>query len=107
MSITVHPIIYHSYSITSIEKYNTYSLLVLPNKTKSIYTLLFNELRNIALQNDLILNPKTITVDYEKAAIGALKNIFPNSKIKGCNFHFNQCIFRKIQEIGLRQDYFN
>ncbi len=79
----------------------------LPSKTKSIYTLLFNELRNITLKNDLILNPKIITIDYEKGAIGALKNVFPHSKIKGCNFHFNQCVFRKIQEIGLQQDYYN
>jgi hypothetical protein len=79
----------------------------LPNKTKSTYTLLFNELRNITLKHDLVLNPKFISIDFEKGAIGALKNVFPNSKIKGCNFHYNQCIFRKIQEIGLQQDYYN
>ncbi|CAF3857569.1 unnamed protein product [Rotaria sordida] len=79
----------------------------LPKKTKSIYTLLFNELRTITLQHDLVLNLKFITIDFEKGAIAALKNVFPNSKIKGCNFHYNQCIFRKIQEIGLQQDYYN
>ena len=77
----------------------------LPNKTKLTYTSLFNELRTITLQHDLILNPRIITVDYEKAAISALKYLFPNAMIKGCNFHFNQCIFRKIQEIGLQQQY--
>lgn len=79
----------------------------LPNKTKAMYTLLFNELRTITLQHDLVLNPKVITVDFEKGAIGALKNVFPNSLIKGCNFHYNQCIFRKIQEIGLQQNYYD
>lgn len=79
----------------------------LPSKTKSIYTLLFNEIRNAALKYELVLNPKFITVDYEKGAIGALKNVFPNATVKGCNFHFNQCVFRKIQDIGLQQEYYS
>ncbi|CAF3499844.1 unnamed protein product [Rotaria sp. Silwood1] len=79
----------------------------LPNKTKSIYILLVNELRTVSLKHDLVLNPKFITIDFEKSAIAALKNVFPNSKIKRCNFHDNQCIFRKLQEIGLHQDYYN
>lgn len=39
------------------------------------------------------------------AMLQALKNIFPNSEIKGCNFHFNQCIWRKVQELGLVKEY--
>lgn len=58
-----------------------------------------------AIEQDLILNPKTITLDFEKGAISALKNVFPNASIKGCNFHYNQCIFRKIQELGLQKEY--
>ncbi|CAF2618161.1 unnamed protein product [Rotaria sp. Silwood2] len=80
-----------------------YSLL--PNKTKNIYTLFSNELRTAAVKYDLVLNPKFITIDFEQSAIGALKNIFPNTTIKGCNFHYNQCIFKKIQDLGLQKDY--
>ena len=69
--------------------------------------MLLNELRTIILKHDLVLNPKFITIDFEKGVIAALKNIFPNSKINSCNFHYNQCIFRKIQGIELQQDYYN
>ena len=60
---------------------------------KSIYTSLFDELRTATLKHDLVLNPKFITIDFEKGAIGALKNVFPNAVIKSCTFHYNQCIF--------------
>ena len=39
------------------------------------------------------------------AMLQALKKTFPSSQVKGCNFHFNQCIYRKIQELGLVKDY--
>ena len=81
-----------------------YSLL--PNKTKLTYTSFFNEVRNAAIKNDLILNPKFITIDFEQSAINALKHVFPNVTIKGCNFHYNQCLFRKLQELGLQQTYY-
>ena len=77
----------------------------LPNKTKNIYKLFFNELRTVAVNNDLILNPNFITLDFEQGAISALKQVFPATTLKGCNFHFNQCLFRKIQEIGLQTEY--
>ena len=82
-----------------------YSLL--PNKTKSCYVSLFNELRSATVKNDLILNPKYITTDYEQGAISAIKRVFPNSTIKGCNFHYNQCLFRKLQELGLQKGYYD
>jgi hypothetical protein len=66
-----------------------------------MYKLFLNELRTATIQHNLILNPRFITIDFERGAIGALKNIFPNALIKGCNFHFNQCLFKKIQELGL------
>ena len=40
-----------------------YSLL--PNKTKLTYISFFNEVRNVAIKNDLILNPKFITIGFE------------------------------------------
>jgi hypothetical protein len=78
---------------------------LLPNKTKKIYALLFNELRTVAIQNGLVLNPLFITTDFEQGAISALRNVFPNASIQSCNFHYNQCIFKKIQELGLQKDY--
>ena len=30
-----------------------------------------------------------------------LQALFPNVQIRGCNFHFNQCLWRKIKDIEL------
>lgn len=44
---------------------------------------------------------------FEEAAIRSLKNVFPSVQILGCNYHFNQCVWRKIQELGMIHDYTN
>ncbi|XP_039303436.1 uncharacterized protein LOC120357336 [Solenopsis invicta] len=39
--------------------------------------------------------------DYEVAAISSMNDSFPQSKIHGCWFHFNQAILRKWRQLGL------
>ena len=43
--------------------------------------------------------------DFEKAMINACKVEFPDATLRGCFFHFTQCIFRQIQSSGLKQRY--
>ena len=69
---------------------------LLPNKTEAIYDKLFKKL----LEIEPLLNPLTIMVDFEKAAINALEENFI-SVITGCFFHLSQNIFRRVQEHGL------
>lgn len=33
------------------------------------------------------------------------QNILPTAKIYGCNFHFNQLLWREVQNIGLASSY--
>lgn len=47
-----------------------------------------------------ILSKKKIHIDYEKAAINAVKEMFQETTITGCNFHFNQTLWREVQELG-------
>ncbi|KAG5872329.1 hypothetical protein JTB14_037577 [Gonioctena quinquepunctata] len=51
-------------------------------------------------------NPMSITLDFEEAAILTLIELFPDAKIQGCDFHWNQCLWRKVQEIELVTDYY-
>lgn len=44
-------------------------------------------------------------VDFKKAAISAIKNEFPNTKIHGCFFHLNRSVWRQIQHHGLAKQY--
>jgi hypothetical protein len=39
--------------------------------------------------------------DFEFAAICALKEVYSNVIVSGCQFHLSQCIWRKIQSMGL------
>ena len=43
--------------------------------------------------------------DFEQGAINAFKEEFPGVEVKGCHFHFTQCIWRKIQDLGLSTIY--
>ncbi len=40
-------------------------------------------------------------LDFESALWRAIPNVFPGVRIQGCSFHWAQCIWRKVQDIGL------
>ena len=48
---------------------------------------------------------QTITCDFEAAVWIATKNVFPTVSLHGCLFHWNQAIYRKIQELGMQAAY--
>lgn len=70
---------------------------VLPDRSERTYIRLFDEIK-LRLP---FWQPKTFKVDYEIAAITAFRKSFPNSVVKGCNFHYNQSIWRRVQRLGL------
>ena len=51
--------------------------------------------------------PTTIIVDFELAAINAFQSEFRNISVKGCYFHFNQALWKHIQDLGLTRAYKN
>lgn len=74
---------------------------LLPNKMESTYCRLFEALKSIKPE----LNPDTIMIDFEKAAMNAISKTFPVTKIRGCFFHFTQSVWRHVQQAGLQQKY--
>ena len=56
------------------------------------------------LELEPTLNPTSIIVDFEKAAMNSLENNF-NASISGCCFHLAQSVYRKIQAEGLTTNY--
>ncbi|XP_072400820.1 uncharacterized protein [Diabrotica undecimpunctata] len=74
---------------------------LLTNKTQETYTRVFQQLKVL----NPALRPLTIMMDFEKAAMNAAQTEFPNVRIRGCFFHFSQCMWRHIQSAGLQRRY--
>lgn len=47
-------------------------------------------------------NPSKILLDYEKAAMNALRKVFPDTTLKGCFYHFCRSLFKKSKELGIK-----
>ncbi|KAK9745384.1 MULE transposase domain [Popillia japonica] len=73
---------------------------LLCNKSCATYTKLFQIIKEATSWN-----PHTVSVDFEQATITSLKTIYPTVAIQGCNFHFNQALWQKNQELGLVKAY--
>jgi len=72
------------------------------HKTKNSYITLLTVLKEEVLARlNKHLSPEYNSTDYEQAAIGAIGNVFPNTKITGCLFHYGQALWRKLQSKGL------
>ncbi|CAF0970596.1 unnamed protein product [Rotaria sordida] len=78
---------------------------LLLNKKASTYKVIFNELKNAALQKGSVFSPKVIMTDFEPGAISAVKDEFPAAKHICCYFHMCQAVYRRIQQLGLQQQY--
>ncbi|KAE9531503.1 hypothetical protein AGLY_010709 [Aphis glycines] len=80
---------------------------LLPNKTTNIYALAFSFLKTKCDELNLNLNLTTIMADFEESIHAGAKIIWPLIQIIGCRFHLIQSWWRKIQEIGLTNEYKN
>ena len=49
--------------------------------------------------------PTAVVMDFEMAFWLAVSEAFPSAERHGCFFHWRQCVFRKIQKLGLTTAY--
>lgn len=80
---------------------------LLPDKKSPTYISPLNIMLNLFHMNNICVNLKYVTIDFEQAAILAIKLVFPNAMIKGCNFHFNKCIYSKLQDLRFQSPFTN
>ncbi len=70
------------------------------NKSEMAYNLLFEQIKTmVGSQSD------NIVMDFEKGLNNSANFIFDMSDIFGCNFHFGQLIWKKIQNVSLTVAY--
>lgn len=73
------------------------------DKKATTYCTIFEQLKAKAPG----LNPTQINIDFEQAAIKAIKQVFPNAKIQGCYFHLKQSLLRNLSQHELKTRYEN
>lgn len=74
------------------EKFLPLVYALLPNKKKSSYNELFNQIKGRVSSE-----PEFIILDFEKGAISSLENTFLEAEIQLCFFHFAQSMMRTVQ----------
>ena len=66
-----------------------------------MFTSIKEQMQNL----NFTLTPSTVLIDFEIALRQSVHLQFPAASIKGCYFHFTQCLYRWIQTHGLAIDY--
>ncbi|CAF0781643.1 unnamed protein product [Didymodactylos carnosus] len=56
------------------------------DKSQNGYICLPGSLVGYAAQKSIVLNSSSILIDFEKAAINAISDVFPQTLVKGCHF---------------------
>ncbi|XP_074653594.1 uncharacterized protein LOC141907751 [Tubulanus polymorphus] len=77
----------------------------LQRKTQETYEEFLTVLCEKCDDKGLFLSPKTVVIDFELAVLNATKSVFSDIEIRGCFYHLSQCIYRKIQNLGLATMY--
>ncbi|CAF2812787.1 unnamed protein product [Rotaria sp. Silwood2] len=100
---TASKLFYQSYSIHTWDSFSMKPFIygALPNKNSNSYEVFLKELIIHAKINGISLTPELILIDFETTAYHAFSKSFPTAKIKRCQFHFGQNIWRQIKKKGL------
>ena len=102
------PSIFHQlYTLHGFINGEMYPLLFafLPGKSRQIYERLFTLVQIRCQQLGFNFSPNRFFMDFEAASRVAVTTIFPDADVKGCFFHFTQCVWRKAQATGLAIPY--
>ena len=109
--VLLHRIKKHIYIFKYLQKYIvmvrseregqglTCGYALLPNKEQGTHEMMLE--RTKAKVGDTGRLERIVT-DYEKAVINGVKKIFPSVQHKGCQFHFQSALWKKLGEKGLQ-----
>jgi len=74
---------------------------LLNNKTADTYGIVLQELRRLVP----LAAPRTVLVDFQRAAMNSFQVAFPAATVTGGYFHLTQSVIRKVNEVGLKVPY--
>ena len=78
---------------------------LLSGKSDTVYRNMWNSLKAACTERNFNLQPKLIHVYFELTMHIVLNDVFPVLNLKCCRFHLGQAWYRKMQNLGLSQDY--
>ncbi|XP_046547382.1 uncharacterized protein LOC124257380 [Haliotis rubra] len=78
---------------------------LMSDRTEDSYTRMFTYLKQTSANLGHQLVPTTFQMDFERASHNAVAVVFPGTQRRGCFFHYTQCIWRRVQKIGLATEY--
>ena len=79
--------------------------VLMQKKSESAYTAVFQKIKDI-VEEDGSSRVERIIVDYEMAMWNAMRAVWVNARVRGCWFHFCQCIYRKVQALKLVKSFY-
>lgn len=75
---------------------------LMEDRTADSYEFVFRKIMSEVInQTNQGWTPQEIQIDFEKASMKAIRKCFPNTRIKGCQFHHAQAVIRKVSKLGL------
>lgn len=74
---------------------------LMSRKTQPLYRAVFESMKNLVPA----CNPESAMADFEDAPVSAFHELFPNASISGCWFHYAQAVMKRVQKLGLKQEY--
>ncbi|XP_023338864.1 uncharacterized protein LOC111709436 [Eurytemora carolleeae] len=74
-------------------------------RTKEAYTAVLTKITELGVAIGLQIQPPLIIMDFERAASEAAQDVWPNCRVRFCNFHFNQSLWRGIVRNRLEDVY--
>ncbi|KAG0440667.1 hypothetical protein DMUE_1566 [Dictyocoela muelleri] len=89
---------YQIYTIMAIINCKSFPLtyLIMKKKLQAAYSKALN-----FLKSKLQSYPENIIIDFESTALRAITDVYPQTRVEGCFFHFSQLLWRKIQQLHL------
>ena len=78
---------------------------LLPNKDGNTYIRFLSLVKEKSESVGFTISPQRIMQDFEKGLMNACIHVFPGVIVKGCYFHYAQCLWQRIQGIGLSVSY--
>jgi hypothetical protein len=77
---------------------------LMTSKKQSLYLAVFQKLKQL-IEQTCEFKPEDLMSDFEQGLQNALRATWPESKVRGCRFHFGQAVIKKVRKLHLANEY--